>query len=145
MNWGKGLALVMIAFAGMMAWFVVKAMQNPEPLVTERYYEQELVYQGRINDLERTSALSTAVRMEIDKDLLRLTFPPELHATAITGELTLLRTNDPLADRKYNVRADNDGSFTVADPGLRTGRYNALLTWQANGEPYYTEEKIYVP
>ena len=28
MNWGKGLTLALIAFAGMMAWFVFKASQN---------------------------------------------------------------------------------------------------------------------
>ena len=29
--------MALIAFAGMMAYFVVRAAQNPEPLITERY------------------------------------------------------------------------------------------------------------
>ncbi len=37
MNWGKGLALTLAVFAGLMAWFVVMALRNPEPLVTEQY------------------------------------------------------------------------------------------------------------
>ncbi|MBK6776307.1 MAG: FixH family protein [Flavobacteriales bacterium] len=145
MNWGKGLVLTLITFGGLMTWLVVKSIQNPEPLVTEQYYEQELKYQQRIDNTERANALSANVSMVPSAQGVRITFPPEAHSGSITGVLTLLRPNDPLADRQVIVAADTTGIFDAVTPGLVAGRYNALLEWSANGIAYYTEEKLVVP
>ena len=74
MNWGKGLTIALIVFAGMMAWFVVMAHRNPEPLVTEEYYAEELKYQQRIDHTERALAMSKAVRMDVGNDRVLLQF-----------------------------------------------------------------------
>lgn len=145
MNWGKGLALTLAAFAGLMVWFIVMSARNPEPLVTEQYYEQELKYQARIDNTARANALSIAVTMQPVKGGVLLSFPREMRAHAITGELTLLRPNDPTADRLMTITPDTSGVFLALAPGLVGGRYNALLEWTANGINYYTEEKLVVP
>lgn len=145
MNWGKGLALTLAAFAGLMVWFIIMSARNPEPLVTDQYYEQELKYQARIDNTERANALSIAVGMRPVKGGVLLSFPQELRAHAITGELTLLRPNDPTADRVLTITPDTSGTFLALAPGLAPGRYNALLEWAANGINYYTEEKLVVP
>jgi len=145
MNWGKGLALALIMFAGMMAWFVVMAARDPELLVTEQYYEQELVYQARIDDTERANALSTLVGFHADVDLVRLTFPPEFNGRRIMGELTLLRPHGLQGDRLVAVVSDTNGVFEAKDLDLIPGRYNALLQWSADGSTYYSETKLVVP
>ncbi len=145
MNWGKGLALTLAAFAGLMVWFIVMSARNPEPLVTEQYYEQELKYQARIDNTERANALSKAVGMQPVKEGVMLSFPAEMRSSTITGELTLLRPNDPAADRLITIAPDSTGQFLALAHGLLSGRYNALLEWTANGTTYYTEEKLVVP
>ncbi|MFT3884654.1 MAG: FixH family protein [Flavobacteriales bacterium] len=145
MNWGRGLALALIAFAALMAWFVVKASQSPEPLVTEHYYDQELAYQGRIDDMQRANALSSPVIITMADGGLRLTFPPELKGQAITGKLTLLRPNDPDRDRVLPITADPSGTFSSGDMDLLSGRYNASLEWRVGKDTYYTEEKLIAP
>ena len=144
MNWGKGLTIALIVFAGMMAWFVVMAHRNPEPLVTEEYYAEELKYQQRIDHTERALAMSKAVRMDVGNDRVLLQFPAELKGRAITGELTLLRPNDPRADIFLKVNADSAARFERADLVLIPGRYNAALEWVVDGERYFTEEKLVV-
>lgn len=144
MNWGKALAISLIAFAGMMTFFVVMAAWNPEPLVTERYYEQELKYQERIDDAARASGLSAAVAIEVIGDAVFLRFPEELKAGTLKGELTLLCTNDPAGDRVIHVNSDANGEFISFPLALRPGRYNAQLEWVADGRSYYTEQKLIV-
>ena len=144
MNWGKALASSLIVFAGLMAFFVVKAGQNPEALVTERYYEQELKYQQRIDDAARARTLSSAVAMEIAAGGVRLTFPAEMNGQSITGELTLLCTNDPAGDRTLVVRTAN-GTYLSGLSGARSGLYHAQLEWAVAGVNYYTERKLIVP
>ncbi len=145
MNWGKGLALALIAFAGMMTWFVIKASQNPMPLVTEDYYGAELKFQQRIDEQARTKTLSAPVAIALTRGSVQLDLPAEMQGRAVSGTLTLLRPNDPLADRTIVLPVTSTGTLAVTDVDLLPGRYNALLEWQADGVAYYTEEKAYVP
>ncbi|MEO8068937.1 MAG: FixH family protein [Flavobacteriales bacterium] len=145
MNWGKGLAVTLIAFAGLMTWFVVKAIQNPEPLVTEHYYEEELVYQDRIDATQRANALSAHAVIAVVNDAIEVRFPSETRAVQVTGTLHLLRPNEPLDDRTVHVTTDTSGVFVTEQLGLKSGRYNAELEWRAGGVAYYTQEKLVVP
>lgn len=143
MNWGKGLALALVAFAAMMAWFMIKASQNPSPLVTEDYYGQELKFQQRIDEAARAKALSAPVQMVVQRGSVQLNFPAELAGQRITGHLELQRPDDPRADRTLPLATDST-RFT-AGTDLAQGRYNATLQWEAGGVKYFTQEKVYVP
>ncbi|MCB0767846.1 MAG: FixH family protein [Flavobacteriales bacterium] len=144
MNWGKGIAAALIAFAAMMAWFLVKASQNPEPLVTEDYYAEELRFQQRIDGMVKAQAFSAPVTMTFERDRVWLRFPAELAGEPVSGELALLRPNGPKADRSFQFVTDS-GAVLIAGVDLLPGRYNAALTWTARGDELYTEEKVFVP
>lgn len=143
MNWGKGLALALIAFAALMAWFVVKASRNPEPLVTEDYYGAELRFQQRMDEASRAAALSAPVRMDLQRTGLSLQFPAEMEGRRITATLSLMRPNAPSADLRLDLATDSARYST--DLALLAGRYNAALEWEVDGVAYFTEEKAYVP
>ncbi len=144
MNWGKGLALVMIAFAGMLAYFLVLASQNTEPLIAEDYYEQELKYQDRIDAGTRTLALSNEVRFTATRDRISLMFPDQVKDRAISGELILLRADVAGEDRSVVIMNATGGGFTEAIT-LRPGRYIAQMEWRADTVTYYSEEQLIVP
>lgn len=144
MNWGKGVALALFAFASMMAWFMVKASQNPEPLVTEDYYGEELRFQDRIDEAERANALSAPVRMECGREGVTLRFPAELEGSRISGTLGLLRPNAPAADRSTSFVTEST-TVHIKELRLLPGRYNIALSWKVNGMDYFTEEKVFVP
>lgn len=145
MNWGKSMMLVLVLFAVMMACFLVVATRNPEPLVTERYYEQELVYQQRIDAMKRTEAIGTRVRIAVSRQGVELLFPIMKESGSITGELHLLRPNDPADDRRIKVEAEQGVPLRSEALALRPGLYVAKLEWGVGGVMYYTEEKVVVP
>lgn len=144
MNWGRAVALALFAFACMMAWFMVKAAQNPEPLVTEDYYGEELRYQSRMDETTRAHALSAPVHMDCTRSVITLLFPAELNGSRISGTVSLLRPNAPAADLSVPFSLD---STTLRLPGLSLlpGRYNVALSWTVDGAVYFTEEKVFVP
>lgn len=143
MNWGKGLALALASFAALMAWFIVKASQSPEPLVTENYYEQELQYQGRIDETTRANELG-AVIFTPNAQGIGIRFPDAVKGKTVTGTLLLQRPNDPKADRTMPVSMLADGSATIT-ADLLQGLYHAQLTWQANGITYFSSDRIVAP
>lgn len=144
MNWGKGLALAMACFIGMMAFFFVKAAQSPQPLVTEDYYAEELAYQARIDATGRANALEAPVNIQAERTAITVEFPASVRESGITGTLHLLRMDDEALDQQLAVMAGADGRFTAATT-LVTGPYRAQLEWTANGRSYYTETQLVVP
>ncbi len=145
MNWGKGLALSLIAFAVMMAAFGIASARRAETLVSDEYYVEELRYQERIDAQSRARALSAAVSIAIHDNRVHLRFPEELIGKRITGKLVLLRPNDARADRTLPIMADADGTFASESLDLWPGRYDASLEWQADGIAYHTAEKLVAP
>ncbi|HRH38764.1 MAG TPA: FixH family protein [Flavobacteriales bacterium] len=143
MNWGKGLAMVMLAFIGMLSYFLVRAAQNPEPLITEHYYEQELGYQERINARSRALSLGDPVRIDAQREHVAVTFPSQVANARVGGVLALIRTNDPSDDRTVTITSAEGGQFNGA-VDLRPGRYMAQLEWHADDVTYYTEEQLLV-
>lgn len=143
MNWGKGLALSLIGFAAMMAAFGIASARRTETLVTERYYEQELKYQDRIDASARAHAVG-GVRIEVMRDAVLIRFPEAMSGRAITGDLLLQRPNDPGADRTIDITRTEEGLFSASGLVLLPGRYNAQLQWSADGVAYYTEDKLVV-
>ena len=143
MNWGKGLALSLIGFAAMMAAFGIASARRTETLVTERYYEQELKYQDRIDASARAHALGGA-SIDLTCDAVLIRFPEAMRRRSITGELLLQRPNDPGADRTIAIGHAEEGLFSASGLALTPGRYNAQLQWSADGVAYYTEDKLVV-
>ena len=144
MNWGKGLAIALTAFAGMMTYFMVRGAQSPEPLIAENYYEQELAYQDRIDATHRADVLSAAVTIAADRTQVQVGFPAEMHGKAITGTLALIRMNNVAADRKVAL----NGTATErmqAKVDLVPGVYIAQLTWTMDSVEYFREERLFVP
>lgn len=144
MNWGKGLALALTAFAGMMTYFMVRGAQSPEPLIAENYYEQELAYQDRIDATHRAGTLSSTVTIIADRAQVQVGFPAEMLGKAINGTLELIRLNNASADRKIALHGTATEHMQAA-VDLLPGVYIAQLTWTIDGVEYFREERLFVP
>lgn len=144
MNWGKGIALSLVAFAGMLATLFAIGSRHMETLVTDEYYAEELRYQHRIDAQERAHGLSAPVRFDVVEDRIVLSFPSELAGRPISGTLKLLRPNDAHGDRTITVGPTAETHFTSASLGLAQGRYDASLEWEANGVSYHSADKLVV-
>ena len=82
--------------------------------------------------------------MEMLDGGVRLRFPAELRDRAISGQLTMLCTNDAAGDRTLAIHS-TDGNFTSPPLNARPGLYHAQLEWTVDGLNYYTQQKLVVP
>lgn len=144
MNWGRGIALSLIAFAAMMATFLVIASRHVESLVTDEYYAEELKYQERIDAQARARSLSAPVVILVQGEEVALRFPEELAGLTISGTLTLLRPNDANGDRSVEFEADAEGRFRSDGLRLLPGRYDASVDWRSGGVSYHSSDKLVV-
>jgi hypothetical protein len=143
-HYGHGVMVAMAAFILIMAHFMVRAINNQEELVAQDYYAQELRYQQRIEQLERTMALGRTT-VEARKGELVITLPTTVHQRAVSGELYLMRTNNARLDHRATVQASAEGRVVVDTSTLPPGAYLMQFDWAVDGKDYFTEERVHLP
>jgi len=142
LHWGHGIFLTLALFVGMMGWFMVRAINNPEELVAEDYYQQELKYQERINEISRAGEAGEAVRADVAPGTLTLVFPASMKDRTITGTAHFMKPNDSRADRTEALVVDTAGRCVFDTHDWMKGVYQVDVTWTADGVVHLSEERV---
>ena len=143
MNWGYKILFVYIAFVAAMLFLVFKASFQKDDLVTQDYYGQELKYQQRIDETERTNALSAALQCGYREGRLVISFPKDFSGKTITGNVVLYCPADEDKDVKQDFTI-KDNALEMAVPHNYKGAFELHINWQSDGRQYYYEKKIFI-
>lgn len=138
MNWGHGLTITFIAFAGLMIFMTVKSFQQNIDLVTPEYYREELAYQQRINEIKNAAGAQQVSITEMD-DAFVLDFP----SNPKEGYLHFYRPSDQSLDKYYNLTASKNE--TISSEGLVSGYYILKLHWSDQDQAFYQEKGVVIP
>lgn len=144
-HWGTGIVLVLVVFLVVMLSVVGYLMTQDVNLVTEKYYEKEIAYQGRIRALERTRGLGSEVGIETAPGAIIIRYPRAMAASAIDGRVLLYRPSDRTSDRVVPAVADSAARQEVSFSNLTSGLWRVQVQWIARGEEYYLEQPFMVP
>lgn len=142
LNWGHGIFITLSLFVGMMAWFMVRAIGNPEELVAEDYYKQELRYQERIERMDNATAAGEAVVSDVAPGTLTLRFPASVRGKAISGSLKLLKPNDGRADRTVPLTVDTAGQCVLDTREWMKGLYQVDVEWTVDGVEHLSQDHV---
>ena len=143
-GWGKGVVAVFVLFVAAMLGVTGYLMSQDVPLVTNSYYEKELRYQERIEALERTRALGSAVECFADGREVRIQFPQTVPQSDMTGQILLYRPADHSADRTLPVKPDSAWRQRIPTSSLLPGLWRLQVQWTMRGEEYYLEQPFMV-
>jgi len=141
MNWGYKILFVYIVFMSGILLAVYKSSTQKLDLVTTDYYAKELKYQERIDAVKRTGALSAPIKYEMVNQQMIIHFPKEFSGKQISGSILLYCPSDNNKDLQENFSTAT-GGFIVALPAKNKGAYEIQLSWQADGNNYYFENKV---
>lgn len=146
MNWGTGLAIVLILFIGFIMFFVIKISTDKKydyDLVTEEYYKKELIFQKAMDDEENSNTLSGSIIGEKTEAGWMLTFPENLDYSKITGTVLLYRPSNKKLDFQIPLQLSAK-NLLIPDDRLVAGRWNTIIQWNYEGEDYlYKNEIVY--
>jgi len=144
MNWGKGITIVIIVFIGWISFLVYKTTEVTSEMVTDNYYEKELVYENVIQAKKNVQQLSTQPDIQLAQDSLLIIFPIEINNSA-KGDIIFYRPNDPKKDKKYSINIkESSNTQYISTNDLVKGTYQIQLTWNQNNIPYYYEKNIFI-
>ena len=143
-NWGHKITLAFSAFVVFIFVMVYKAVKTDFQLVTKEYYKEELAYQEVIDGTNKANQLSTAVRIQQADDQLIIQLPEEMKQQTVTGSIWLYCPSEDKNDRKLVLTVDEEGRQSISTKSIAAAGYLAKIRWQANGQTYYTEQRIII-
>ncbi len=145
-RWIIGVAVVYGAFAIGTVAMVALTMTHKVDLVSEKYYQQEVAYQSRIDAANRAKALAEPVAWRIlpeaNGKVLEITYPQSIIQQGLSGTIMLLRPSTMGMDKTIAIAPDANGKQRVPLQDLLPGFWSLSLEWQAGGMSYYKASDV---
>lgn len=138
MNWGTRIVILYVGFVALIMTLVGMSMSQQVDLVADDYYQQELKYQQRIDDMKNTNELSHRVTSSSEGENFSLIFPEEFSNKKIEGNLHFYCEYDGNKDVKTPFTSEGN-TFSMNAKNISNGRYMLKLEWNTDGETYYQE------
>jgi hypothetical protein len=137
--WGIGVYVFYAGFVVFTLALVLYASMQHVELTEPDYYRQELAYQQRIDQLNRTADLDGPLQVTYDRrsESLHLTYPAA--ALPSGGEVALFRPSNSRLDHRYPAAADSTGRKRIAVGPACQGLWRVRVDWRDTVTTYYAE------
>jgi hypothetical protein len=143
-NWGHGIILVIAcSVIGFLSLVFITTRERID-MVTEDYYPKELKYDNQIEKQKNYNALSKKVQVSIDT-AFEISFPDNIaDAYSITGLVHIYRPSDKTLDVEEEIKLNEQYQMHIPLSKLKNGKYELIIEWQANGQPYLTNQDVFI-
>ncbi|OIQ24153.1 FixH family protein [Lacinutrix sp. MedPE-SW] len=143
-NWGTGIVVGMLAFMSFILYLVITMSTNEKyshDLVTEEYYEKEMLYQREIDAETNTYNLKEKIKNTKTNNGWLLEFPKELEPSKIKGKVFLYRPSNEKLD--FNMPLNlTSSNLLIPDNKMLDGRWNITIDWEYDGTKYMYKKQI---
>lgn len=143
-NWGTGIVIGMLSFIAFIMYFVVNMLTDTKydyDLVTEEYYEKELLYQEEIDAETNSRTLTVDITGEKTKEGWLLKFPENINYKEIEGSVFLYRPSNKQLDYNMPIKLSSN-YLLIPDNRLLDGRWNITVDWKYKGTAYLYKKSI---
>lgn len=138
-NWGVGIAVVYTGFVLIRLGVVIFSETQGVELVTPDYYDREIRYDERMEEIRNTESLPEKPAVKIEDRTLYIQMPSVLDFRQIQGAVIFYRPSDKRADRVFRLTPDDTGVQRIDLNEISTGYWKIQLMWQHQGNKYYQE------
>lgn len=145
LSWGKRIAMLYIGFVALIVIMITMSMRQKVELVSADYYDRELVFQDKIDEMNNANALSERISHSITDDSFQIVFPTQFKTSVVEGEILFFRPSDASKDFKSKIQLDGESKQVIDRKNLSKGMYKMQISWNVNGIPYFVEETIVIP
>lgn len=137
MNWGKKITIVFIGFVVLVLIMVTISMKQEIHMVEENYYEEEIAYQGKIDEIKNGNAWEGTVSVKQEGNNLSLLFEG---ADKVKGKVKFFRASD--ANLDFFIPISEEANIPIEK--FKAGNWKVSFSWEAEGKKYFKEEQIFI-
>ncbi len=138
-SWGTRIIMLYAGFVLLIGTLIWKCTQTKFDLVSEDYYEQELVFQQKLNAKTASAALSQKPVVSITDKSLLIFFPQEFAGREISADVKLYSPSNAALDKAYVGLQAKDGRLELERSQLVAADYSLQLSWGCEGQAFYQE------
>ena len=142
LNWGNALALALISFIvfilSLIFWY--QSQDNSFDLVTENYYEEELIFQKEIDAQNNANKLKNPPVLKLTNKGVVLIFNKDLKN--IKGEVLFRHPSKKEKDIKTKLILSTENEMTIPASVLDKSLYEVKINWIHNAIPYRKDYEI---
>lgn len=143
-TWGHGVAVALGSFI-LFILFMVLVFPNGQQgseLVSDNYYEDELVYQEVIDGKNNADQLPQKPQYNQSATGIKIDFPSTIVVDENKVHFDLFRTDDANLDVKKDLTLDGTKSFTIPKQVISKGSYTLKVKWKQNKKPYQIDYDV---
>ena len=144
MNWGTGIVIAFILFIGIVVTTGVYLMNQDVDLVSDDYYDKEIAYQQHIDNVARTTELSSEELILFDNSFITVKLPLDILSNNVTGEIYLYRPSDSKLDIRLPFSPDENRQQVIPVENLQKGFWRVQFSWQSDNKSYYSEKEVVI-
>ena len=135
---GFGLAILLMSF------LVYKSLQQNFELVTDNYYEKEVLFQGQLNATENAKPYDSLFVVKKSGDALTLNLPARLANDLTNGTVYFYCPSNRKEDRTFKLESSSTGEYNYNTSNWLKVGYKARVSFKNNGTDYYKELDVYL-
>lgn len=141
-TWENGVVFALVGFIIFILSLIYKyqSSSNPFDLVTEKYYEEELLYQDEIDAYNRTNLLDSIPMYSISEKGILVQFPKKIIYTEI--EILLRHPSKKSSDIKSQLLIDSQWNFLIPSKFLEPSLYSMKIKWKDKNLNYRKDYEV---
>jgi hypothetical protein len=141
-SWASGIIFAILGFLVISIATIIFSFNQDVNLVSDDYYEQEIIYQQQIDRINRTNELSEQLSIKVIDSVISLHFPSLFEGDSISGKITLYRPSDRNADLLIPISVDTTNHLYLSTDNLDRGLWKIKVSWFGNSNSYFDEKNI---
>lgn len=126
----------------MMSVLVYLSMKQDVSMVSNNYYEQELVYQHKLDAMNNTNHYDNLFSLTSRGSHVALQIPAALSKNLIEGSVYFYCPSNEDHDYKKSLRASSTGTYLFHKNILKGSGYIVKVSFHSDGKDYYKELKL---
>jgi len=137
MHWGNKITLVFIGFVILIVSMVIFSTQQEFDMVEENYYEEEIAYQAKMDEIKNGNEWNGTVSVKQEGNNLALLFEG---ADKVKGKVKFFRASD--ANLDFFIPISEEINIPVEK--FKAGNWKVSFNWETEGKKYFKEEQIFI-
>lgn len=137
--------LVLMGFGAMvlfMCYLVYQCTQNPSVMVTQKYYEQELTFQDKIDATYNGSTIDEFLKFQKNDQDLCFIINDSVNNTIEHLSVDFYNMADDTKDKNMGLTKNLDGKYVIPLEKGDHGNYKIKFNFNTSDKKYYKEYSV---
>ncbi len=141
-SWGTGIVITFVIFIGLLSWAVTVSFKADHYLVTEDYYEQELDYGQRMEEIENLNTLGSEFSIKQSTSGIEINFPKHWSSKDVKGHVQMYKPDNIKLDFKEAIHIENHQQIIPLSK-LSQGKWKVKISFKRNNTSYFKEDVFF--